>query len=130
MKKKVILVLLLFLCLSPLAAQSDSDEFTGPYTEPLPYEEIEFPDWAWDVRRLEVIFFGSVPLTYILTNLVYDISIYASHEWDNEYRMGTARTQDDIKFMLTTSLYLSGGIAVTDFILGKIFSFRERQSKE
>ena len=79
---------------------------------------------------MEVIFFGSVPLTYILTNLVYDISIYASHEWDNEYRMGTARTQDDIKFMLTTSLYLSGGIAVTDFILGKIFSFRERQSKE
>ncbi len=128
--KKAVSVLLLLLFLESLAAQSDSEEFTGPYTDPLPYEQVEFPEWAWDIRRMEVIFFGSVPLTYILTNLVYDISIYASHEWDNEYRMGTARTQDDIKFMLATSLYISGGIAVTDFILGKFFTLRERRSKE
>ena len=129
-KPAVFLLVLLWLILPGMAEDTESDEFDGPYTEPLPYQEVEFPDWAWDVRRLEVIFFGSVPLTYILTNLVYDVSIYASHDFDNEYRMGTARTQDDIKFMLTTSLYISGGIAITDFILGKVIEFRENRNKE
>ncbi len=97
-----------------------AEEFNGPVTEPLPYEEIEFPEWAHDMRRFEVIFFGSVPLSYIVTNLVYDLSIYASHDFKTEYRMGTARDQDDIEFMLITSVSVSAGIAVLDYIIGQV----------
>ncbi len=106
----------------------DEESFEGPYTDPLPYQDMEFPQWLADARRFEVIFFGSVPLTYILTNLVYDVSIYASHDFESEYRMGTARTQDDIKFMLAASLSLSAGIAMADCILGKVKSSREKKN--
>lgn len=101
------------------AASLGAQEFTGPVTEPLPYEELEFPSWAHDVRRFEVVFFGAVPLTYILTSLVYDFSLYASHDFDTEYGMGTQRSQDDLRFMLAVTVSLSAGIALTDWVVGR-----------
>lgn len=96
------------------------EKFTGPTTEPLPYEDVEFPAWSHDLRRFEVILFGSVPLTYILTNLIYNFSLYATHNFDSEYGMGTYTDQEDIQIKLMTSLSLSTGIAAADFVIGKI----------
>jgi len=96
------------------------EEFTGPSTEPLPYEDVEFSQWSHDLRRFEVIFFGSVPLTYILTNLIYDFSLYASHDFNSEYRMGTSTDQEDVQIKLITSLSLSAGIAAADFVIAQI----------
>ena len=117
--KRWLLFIILFLQWGGLVCLG-AEEFNGPVTEPLPYEELEFPEWAHDLRRFEVIFFGSVPLSYIVTNLVYDLSIYASHDFETEYRMGTARDQDDIEFMLLTSVSVSAGIAVLDYIIGQV----------
>ena len=117
--KKGLLTLLICI-LIPGSQFWGEEEFTGPTTEPLPYEEVEFPQWSHDLRRFEVILFGSVPLTYILTNLVYDFSLFASHNFDSEYSMGTATDQDDIEFKLITSLSLSAGIAAADFVIGKM----------
>ena len=131
MKKLLSLFLVLVFLSGSLMADTDSDEYDGPYTDPLPYEKVEFPVWVHDIRRCEVIFFGSIPLTYIFTNLIYDYTIYATHDFDSEYGIGTARDQDDIEFMLLTSLSISGGIAVVDLIIDKILYLRaKKNSKE
>jgi len=114
--KRVLAGFLLVLMTASLTAQ----DFKGPYTEPLPYQEVEFPGWAHDVRRFEIIFFGSVPLTFIMTNLIYDFSLYAAHQFDSEYRMGSQRDPEDIKIMLLTTVSLSGAVALADLIIGKV----------
>ena len=35
-----------------------------------PYEDSEFPKWALDLRRGEILFFGALPITYAMTSLV------------------------------------------------------------
>jgi hypothetical protein len=124
--KKLLAAFLFCLALSGWQ-QIPAQEFEGPITEPLPYEDVEFPDWAHDVRRFEVIFFGSVPLTYILTNLVYDVSVYGAHNFERDYAIGTQRDQKDIKFMLLTSVSISAGIAVLDYIIGQAKDRKEKR---
>jgi len=41
-------------------------------SEPLPYREDEFPAWVHSLRRFEIIFFGSVPLSYIFISFGVD----------------------------------------------------------
>ena len=93
-----------------------------PPQEPLvaaDYEQDEFPRWARDARRFEVIAVGSLPLTYFATSLVYDYSIYASHGFDPNYSMGTQRSNRDIGIMLGTAAGISVGLALADFIIGR-----------
>lgn len=84
---------------------------------PEPYTPEEFPEWAWGIRRFEVIFFGSFPLMYMFTTLVYDFVIYASHNFDDEYQLGTARSQDDFFNMAIIALSVSGAIAIADMVI-------------
>lgn len=103
----------------------------GPVTEPLPYQDVEFPDWAHDVRRFEVILFGSFPLTYILTSLAYEVTMYAGSGFNSEFSLASQKSQNDLKILLITSASLSGAIAIADLIIGKTKKNRSRnQSRE
>lgn len=97
-----------------------AQEINGPVTEPLPYQDVEFPQWAHDMRRFEVIMFGSFPITYILTSMVFDVSSLAGNGFNSGFSLGTEKDQDDLKLLLITSASLSGAIAVADLIIGKI----------
>jgi hypothetical protein len=44
-----------------------------------------FPQWAKDLRRGEIVAFGSFPFTYFLTNFTVDTYRYATHDWDRRY---------------------------------------------
>ena len=57
---------MLFFLLGSLQRVSAGDPTQD--AEPVPYEEEEFPWWAHDARRFEVIAFGAFPLTYILSS--------------------------------------------------------------
>jgi hypothetical protein len=93
--------------------------------EPAPYEPEEFPEWAWGIRRFEVILFGSFPLMYMFSTLIYDFTIYAMNEFDQEYQMGTAREQSDLFNLAMISLSLSGAIAIIDLVIRTIKIYRE-----
>ena len=43
---------------------------------PKPYGEDEFPSWAYDIRRTEIITFGSLPFVTIGVSLVYGAALY------------------------------------------------------
>ena len=47
-----------------------------------PYEDDEFPQWALDLRRSEIIFFGTIPFTFFATGLYFDIYRYTSSNFD------------------------------------------------
>ena len=79
MKRGVLLLMLLiFSGVSLLPAQQ------LPPPEPLMPEEYdpeEFPLWAHDLRRYEVVAIGTYPITFFATSLIYDFSVYAANDW-------------------------------------------------
>ncbi|QEN07725.1 hypothetical protein EXM22_06875 [Oceanispirochaeta crateris] len=111
------------------AAVLPSQEMNGPLTEPLPYQDVEFPEWAHDARRFEVILFGSFPLTYIMSSLVYEVATYAGTGFNSEFSLASEKKQDELKFLLITSAALSGVIAVGDLIIAKIIKNQSRNQE-
>ena len=71
MKKIISLFILLFFSFSlfPVFASSSTSEN---------YEDIDFPQWTKDLRRTEVIAFGSLPFVTIFTTLIYGGVLYTS----------------------------------------------------
>ena len=108
------LALLLIFFLFPLGAQEDDT--------PEPYVDLEFPTWMNDVRRGEIIFFGSLPFTVLFTTLAYQtVDFFYDQYWgDGDAEWGQLEESDRFK-VLYISLGVSVSIAITDFILGKIF---------
>lgn len=43
---------------------------------PAPYAPEEFPAWARDLRRAEIVFFGSLPFSFFFTFEAYDTGKY------------------------------------------------------
>jgi hypothetical protein len=54
-------------------------------TTPDPWTKEEFPQWAHDVRRAEIVAFGSLPFTFFISTLVMDSVRYANNNWDSRY---------------------------------------------
>ena len=72
------LILLLFFSLPGLQAQ--------PYsTESNQFDTSDFPQWAKDLRRAEIIAFGSFPFTYFFSNFAYDTYRWSNNGWDTRY---------------------------------------------
>lgn len=74
--KLCFLLMLLLSTLAPMTAYGQNESGDGTEEEvntPVPYEEDEFPQWLWSLRRFEIIAIGSFPLTYLLTLIVYDL---------------------------------------------------------
>ena len=96
---KILFLVLAIISFAALPVFSADEE---AYT---PYDPDEFPQWAHDVRRGEIIFFGSLPITaavsaFLLPRIMPDIS-------------NSAR--------ITAAVSLSAAVAVTDFLLGRVF---------
>jgi len=93
-KKLITFVLLICLCM-PLFAGLDMSKAE-------PYKEDEFPKWALDIRRTEVIFMGALPLTFIAANAIN--SAIGSE-------MGFFNT-------LTIAAGVSAAITLADYVIG------------
>ena len=91
-----------------------------------PYQEDEFPGWAKDLRRAEVIFFGTIPFTFLLSNLSFSLYQYASSGFDpvwapallgnNTPPQQTKNTKLQIIGISVSSSFI---LALLDYILGK-----------
>jgi hypothetical protein len=81
-------VLLLVLASASVAAQNTGSGSTAGSTQsgttgssatasttlqPAPYQPDEFPQWARDLRRAEIITIGVFPFAYLYTNAMYDL---------------------------------------------------------
>ena len=91
-----------------------------------PYEEDEFPGWALNLRRGEVIFFGTIPFTFFISNLSYDIYQYASNNFDSNFApalFGNTTppilTNTEKLQIIAVSVSLSGILTIVDYLLGE-----------
>lgn len=102
-----------------------------PPQEPLMPEEYdpeEFPLWAYDLRRYEVIAIGSYPITFFATSLIYDFSIYAANDFSPQYSMGSQRSSSDIGIIIGSAAAVSLVIATIDLIINT--SKRKKQEPD
>ena len=104
-----------------------------PEPEPLTpedYDPEEFPLWAQDLRRYEVISVGAFPITFFAASMVYDFSIYASNRFDPAYSMGTQRSRQDIGIIIGSAAAVSVLIATVDMIINLNQRKKSRQTDE
>lgn len=91
--------------------------------EPKPYEKEEFPQWLKDLRRAEIITFGSLPFVTFSASIYYDVYRYYDHDKQSGYEpwpfkkgsTAVALSEDEQKKILAVSACVSVGVALVDF---------------
>ena len=123
---------ILFVCclltiygLSVLSAQVKPPEES---IMPEDYDPSEFPLWAHDIRRFEIIAFGSFPITYFISSLVYDLVVLAANNGSAEYALGTQRGDDDLAIIIGAAAITSGAVAIGDLIVS--LALRNKNNKD
>lgn len=117
MKKFILAAMLIAVLLVQVSAQKIDYE---------PYQKNEFPQWAQDLRRFEIVFFGTMPFSFLYTSMGYSLYRYGAHKWDPSFApaiLGNKTPQiltNSEKFEIVyTALSVSFTVALMDFILGK-----------
>ena len=91
--------------------------------DPVPYEPKEFSTWQKDLRRAEIIAFGSLPFVTFTSSIYYDVYRYYDHGQDPAYKpwpfkdknIAVALSEDEQKKILLASICVSVGVAVFDY---------------
>lgn len=89
---------------------------------PADYTKDEFPQWALDVRRTEIITLGSLPFVTLATTLGYSFYRYYDHDFEGAYAPNPfAKTSDSAnldtdeqKLVIGSAALISLGIGLTD----------------
>jgi hypothetical protein len=100
----------------------------------LNFDTSEFPLWAKDLRRAEIVAFGSFPFSIFFTTFAMDTWRCYSHDWDPLYAPWPAKppgainmTQDELTMTIALAAAVSVVVAITDFSIVQIKRYRERQ---
>ena len=129
--KKIPWILCLFCLCAPLAAEEDALRIEG-YQKDKP-----LPSWVKDVRRAEIITFGSLPFTTLGVTLVYSLYRYAANDFKAAYipnpfplSSSEARlnTSEQIG-IISAAAALSVAIGLTDFIVIKVNENRKKNAE-
>jgi len=128
MKPWIALSLIAFLLLQlPLvslhAESADADA-------PEPYDRDEFPQWLHDLRRAEIVYIGSFPLSMLLTSLGYEAfralkNALVSAPIEERSEFGSFTVEERRK-LLISGLSVSGVVTLIDLVL----ELRERRIAE
>lgn len=102
-------------------------------TTPAPYEDDEFPQGLKDLRRFEIISLGAMPFVTLDTTLVYSGIRYAQHDFAAEYKPNifdkTSFNSDEQRNIILTSLGISLGIGLTDYIVQLVKRSKKKREK-
>ncbi|MDR2702008.1 MAG: hypothetical protein LBB72_06235 [Spirochaetaceae bacterium] len=84
------------------------------------------PQWAKDLRRGEIVAFGSLPFTFFFTQTFMDLYRTATHDWDNRYAPSVFKgagaipmTDTELKMMFGIAISASVVVAVVDHFIIK-----------
>lgn len=98
--------------------------FAEPTVKIEPYTQDEFPSWAQDIRRTEIVTLGSLPFTTLGVTLGYSLYRYASNGFNPEYipnpfaksATGSLSSKEQIGIVLT-SVGISAVIGLVDLTI-------------
>lgn len=112
--KTFVCAIFLFLICGLIFAQSSEKKDTTPE----PYTEEEFPELIHDLRRFEIITLGSMPFVTMDAAIVYNGYKYFTRKADKFNPLATADYEPaEMKKIIITSLCVSAGIGLTDFVI-------------
>lgn len=95
--------------------------FCQTTTSPEPYSDDEFPQFMLDLRRFEIITLGSMPFITLNSSIVYNGYKFATGKSDTFNPLATADySQDEMENIIITSLCISAGIGLTDYIVNLV----------
>jgi hypothetical protein len=106
-------------------------------TTPVPYEKDEFPQWADNLRRTEIISFGSLPFVTLGTTLFYSLYRYYYHGFSSSYIPNPfAKSSDSANLdtgeqmmIIRNAAIISVGLGLTDLAINLIRQ-KNREKKE
>ena len=120
---------LIFLAVLVLSVPLFAQQAGEADTDPAEYGEEEFSPFLRNLRRAEIIMFGSFPLTLFITLEVFDIYRFVENYGTPEsyqYAFWPYRSPDPAPYssgettgILLTALSASMLIAVADYIIGR-----------
>lgn len=136
--KKLVIMGLLFLALFSVFGGDQSTSLALPDAKP--YEDGEFPEWSQYLFRSVVITVGAFPLTFLLTQSVFDLGKWAIiDQGDIEKAPGifgflsnsteNVLTDEEKVGIITTAVGLSVSIALVDFVIELIERKKSRPSE-
>ena len=128
MKKFLFAAILLFLFCSATNCFAQSNQTN---TSPEPYKDDEFAQPLKDLRRFEIITLGAMPFITLDSAIVYNGYKYVTHKADKFNPLATADySQKEMERIIVTSLCVSAGIGLSDYIINlvKRHSIKKRQS--
>lgn len=131
---RLVSCLVLILVLSPvLPADDGKAESKTPAAEP--YSAEEFPQWARDLRRAEVVAFGALPFALFFSKTAVDTFRYSRHDWDRRYAPwplktagAVSMTEDEFKATFAAACIGALTVALADFIVVRIKRQGERRA--
>lgn len=77
----LLFAIILLMPAASLLAQAN----TGAQMDSVQFDMSGFPQWAKDLRRGEIVAFGSFPFAYFFTNFGVDMFRFANNGWDRRY---------------------------------------------
>ena len=99
------------------------------------FDMSEFPQWAKDLRRGEIIAFGTYPFSYIISNFAVDIYRSAIRGGDRRYapwplrtNPSVGKTQGEVFMTIGVAAGVSVLFALVDYTIMRVR--RSRQAKE
>ncbi|MDR2369881.1 MAG: hypothetical protein LBD71_00250 [Treponema sp.] len=126
---KAALVLVLFV-FSGVAAAAQSGSSSESTDLDLPASEFNmrgFPQWSKDLRRAEIVAFGSFPFTMFIVTTIMDTMRYSNHGWDQRYAPWPLKgsgaidmSAEEHKMAMMYAAVGSLAFAFTDFIIVQI----------
>jgi hypothetical protein len=97
----------------------------------------EIPRWLKDLRRAEIISFGTIPFTIFFSSFFMDLYRSGSRGWDSRYLPwpfksagAVSMTADEQKLMFTIAVSSSLVLALTDYVIVRIKRSREAKQME
>jgi hypothetical protein len=99
-----------------------SAQTTEPATAVPNADAIEWPQFAKDLRRFDVVAFGLFPFAYLVTSIGYDLMRSAQHGWDAAYypwpvKGSAAWETKDYGNVIFGSAVLSLSVAAIDLVI-------------
>ncbi|MDR0501699.1 MAG: hypothetical protein LBH16_00105 [Treponema sp.] len=145
MKKFFIIVIFFILLQAPLfqlTAQTSSSS-TSSSTSPSAFDPAKFPQWVKDMRRWDIIAFGAFPFAMFTITFFTDMYRWYDNSgldfsetgrryapWPLKSAGAVEMTKDEYVRTIWLAAGLSASIAVTDLIIHKIKTGKERRRVE
>jgi preprotein translocase subunit SecE len=108
-----------------------------PTPVPEPYTKDSFPQWARDLRRTEIITFGSLPFVTLSVTLGFSLVRFAAHDFDMGYfpnplaknTDSAGLSTNDQMMILGMSAAISVAFGLTDLIVTRAKRSAERKGQ-